>query len=121
MTVVRITLLKRRKGMSRADFMAHYENHHRLIGERLLRGYATRYVRRYITPVTGEESEVDPDVIMEMDFPDMATHDACFAAMTDPAIRAEITADEERLFDRTRIHAFTVEERASVLPPVPAS
>ena len=120
MTVVRITLLKRRKGMSMAEFVDYYETYHRRIGERVLGGYATRYVRRYLTPHNREECENDPDVVMEIHFPDMATHDACFAAMTDPAIRAEITADEERVFDRSRIHAFTVEERDSVLPPVSA-
>jgi EthD domain len=115
MSVTIITLLKRRTGMSKPDFIAYYEEHHRRIGEKVLRGYATRYVRRYLHPADGTYQHEDADVVMEIDFPDMAAHDACFAAMADPAIMHEIVADEERLFDRSRIRTFTVEERESAL------
>lgn len=116
MTLTQITLLKRRDGMSKADFIAYYEEHHRKIGERVLGGYATRYVRRFLFPMDGADQPCDADVVMEIDFPDAATRDACFAAMANPAIRSEIEADEARLFDRSRIRSFTVEEHASVLP-----
>jgi hypothetical protein len=117
MTVTLITLLKRRPGMSKADFIAYYEAHHRLIGEKVLGGYATRYIRRFLHPTDDEDRHEDADVVMEIDFPDAATRDACFAAMADEATMAEIVADEERLFDRARIRTFTVEEHASVMPP----
>ena len=113
MTVTLITLLKRREGMSKADFIAYYEEHHRRIGERVLSGHATRYVRRFLHPTDGEDQPCDADVVMEIDFPDAATRDACFAAMSDPETMATIVADEERLFDRSRIRTFTVEEHAS--------
>ena len=38
--------------------------------------------------------------------------------MADPAIAAEIVEDEERLFDRSRIRSYWVEECESVLPAV---
>lgn len=113
MTVTLITLLKRRQGMSKPEFIAYYEDHHRKIGEKVLTGYATRYVRRYLHPADEVDLEHDADVVMEIDFPDQTTHDACFAAMADPAAMAEIVADEERLFDRSRIRTFRVEEWAS--------
>lgn len=115
MTITLITLLKRRSGMSKADFIAYYESHHRLIGEKVLSGYATRYIRRFLHPTDGVDQDHDADVVMEIDFPDEATRDACFAAMADEATMAEIVADEERLFDRSRIRTFTVEERGSVV------
>ena len=115
MTVTVVTLLKRRAGMSKADFIAYYEANHRVIGEKVLRGYATRYVRRFLFPTDGIETEHDPDVVMEIDFPDAATRDACFAAMADPSIMAMIAADEELLFDRSRIKTFEVEERDSAM------
>lgn len=118
MTVTVITLLKRREGMSKADFIAYYERHHRRIGEQVLGGYATRYVRRFLHPADGEDHEHDADVVMEIDFPNAATRDACFAAMADPATLAMIQEDEARLFDRNRIRTFAVEERESVLPPL---
>jgi EthD domain len=115
MTVTIITLLKRREGMSKPDFIAYYEEHHRKIGEKVLTGYANRYVRRFLHPVDGVDLNEDADVVMEIDFPDQATHDACFAAIAEPARMAEIVADEEKLFDRSRIRIFRVEERESVL------
>lgn len=118
MTVTLITLLKRRDGMTKADFVAYYEEHHRRIGETVLSGYATRYVRRFLYPTDAKDQAHDADVVMEIDFPDAATRDACFAAMSDPATMAMIEQDEARLFDRSRIRTFIVEERASVLPPV---
>lgn len=101
--------------MSKADFVAYYEAHHRRIGEKVLRGYATRYVRRFLHPVDGDDAPHDFDVVLEIDFPDEATHDACFAAMSDPATQKEIIEDEERLFDRTLMRAYRVEEHASEL------
>lgn len=117
MTVTLVTLLKRREGMSKADFIAYYEQHHRRIGERVLAGYATRYVRRFLHPTDGEDQICDADVVMEIDFPDAATRDACFAAMADPQTMAAIVEDEARLFDRSRIRTFTVEEHASDMTP----
>lgn len=116
MTVTVLTLLKRREGMSKADFIAYYESRHRLIGEKVLSGWATRYVRRHLHPLDGQTAEHDYDVVLEIDFPDQQTCDACFAAMVDPAVMDEIVADEERLFDRTRMRTYRIEEHASVLP-----
>lgn len=116
MTVTLITLLKRRAGMSKADFIAYYETHHRRIGEEVLSGYATRYVRRFLHPVDGSDQDHDYDVVLEIDFPDQATMDACFTAMQPPAIMDRIVADEARLFDRSRNRVFKVEERESALP-----
>jgi len=112
MTVTVITLLKRRQGMSREDFRTYYESTHRRIGERVLKGYATRYVRRYLTPADGEDELCDADVVMEIDFPDEATRRAWLASLTDKSL-AEIASDEERLFDRSRIRTFSVTECAS--------
>jgi hypothetical protein len=107
-----VSLFHRRPGMTKEEFIAYYEQYHRKIGEKVLGGYATRYVRRYLTSAA-EVTEDDPDVLMEIWFPDRATHDACFAAIAEPDQMAEILADEERLFDRSRMRSFTVEEYES--------
>ena len=36
--------------MTVAEFRAYYETHHRVIGEKYLSGFASRYMRRFITP-----------------------------------------------------------------------
>ena len=118
MTVTVLTLLRRREGMTKADFIAYYETRHRLIGEKVLSGWATRYVRKHLHPLDGTDAAHDFDVVLEIDFPDQATCDACFAAMADPATMAEIVEDEERLFDRSRMRTYAVETHASALPEV---
>lgn len=117
MTVTVITLLKRRDGMSKTDFIAYYEDHHRRIGEQVLAGRATRYVRRYLHPLDGADQACDADVVMEIDFADTAARDACFAALAEPGVAEMIAEDEARLFDRSRIRTFTVDERPSTLAP----
>lgn len=113
MTVTVITLLKRRSGMSVQDFRAYYEGTHRKIGEAVLSGYATRYVRRFLSPMDGIDQSFDYDVVMEIDFPDEATRDACFASLGDPVTMAMIVEDEEQLFDRSRNRTFSVTECGS--------
>ena len=115
MTITVLTLLKRRPGMTKADFIAYYEAHHRLIGEQVLSGHATRYIRRFLHPLDGTDDIHDPDVVMDIDFPNAAARDACFAAMADAKTMAMIVADEAALFDRPRIRSFAVEEHASHL------
>lgn len=111
-----VTLLTRRPGMSKEAFADYYETHHRVIGEKYLGGHAVRYFRRHLTPLDGVAHGDDPDVVMEIWFRNRAELDACFAALMAPGPAAEIAADEERLFDRTRIRSFLVEERESDLP-----
>ncbi|WP_159978757.1 MULTISPECIES: EthD domain-containing protein [unclassified Novosphingobium] len=118
MTVTVITLLKRREGMSPQDFRAYYESNHSKIGEAVLSGYATRYVRRFLMPTDGIDQPFDYDVVMEIDFPDEATRDACFSSLGDPETLAMIVEDEEKLFDRSRIRTFSVTQSASKMPPV---
>jgi hypothetical protein len=109
-----IMLLKRRPGMSMAEFIDYYETHHRLLGEKYLKGHAIRYVRRYLTPLpdpaTGQVPEADHDAVLEMWYPDQAACDAAMAAITAPAAQAELAADEAKLFDRPKLRAFMVQE-----------
>lgn len=116
-----LTLLKRRPDIDRAEFIRRYETGHRLIGEKVLRGHAVRYVRRYLVPVanpvTGVVDEPDHDVAMEIWFPDEAAYAAFQHAIADPSVTAEIVADEETLFDRSRNRFFLLDEHESDLTP----
>jgi len=113
-----VTLLKRKAGLSKGDFVAYYESHHRGIGEKVLSGFAVRYFRRYLHPADGVDQDCDFDVVMEIWFPDQARREAWIATLSDPALMAEIVADEEKLFDRSRIRTFTYDESESDLPAV---
>jgi len=113
-----ITLLTRKPGMTSAAFRERYEHGHRQIGEKYLRNEAVRYVRRYVTPSDpGVQygSEPDFDVLMEIWFPTQGAMERAMAALGTPAAQAEIVADEEALFDRSRIVTFVVDEVESDL------
>jgi hypothetical protein len=120
MSVTVLTLLKRRPGMSKADFIAYYETHHRLIGEKVLGPWAIRYERKHLHPMDGTDADHDFDVAMEIEFADEAAMAECFAAMADEQTRREITEDEERLFDRPRMRIYCVENHRPALPAKPA-
>jgi hypothetical protein len=109
-----ITLLKRKAGMTLREFIDYYEASHRVIGEKYLRGHASRYVRRYLHPIadpaSGNIKDAEYDVLMEIWFPDQAAFEAAMEAVTQPEAAREIAEDEARLFDPERRCTFTVEE-----------
>jgi len=111
-----IIMLKRRAGMSREDFVDYYESNHRRLGEKYVPN-ATRYVRRYLEPVTGPSSDEDDlfDVVTELWFKDDEQLAIAITHLADPQIRAEIVQDEENLFDRSRRRAYFVNESESTV------
>lgn len=114
-----LTLFKRRPDLTMAEFVHRYETGHAKLGERLLSGSAMRYVRRYLysvpDPETGAVLDGDHDVAMEIWFSDRAAWEATMERLAAPGTLAEIVADEETLFDRTRNRFFLVDERESEL------
>lgn len=114
-----VTLLHRRPDLTREAFIERYENGHRLIGEKHLRSFACRYVRRYCrSPGAGRLAPPEPpaDVVMEIWFPDQAAFDAAMTHLAQDDVQAEIVADEERLFDRKKMISFVVDEYESDMP-----
>ena len=114
-----VGLFKRRPGMTVAEFREHYETRHRLLGEKYLSGYASRYLRRFLDPmptqVAGKAGQAEYDVIMEVWYADQATYEAARTRMATPQAAREILEDEERLFDRPTMRFFLVEEHESDL------
>ncbi|MBE0556075.1 MAG: EthD domain-containing protein [Proteobacteria bacterium] len=116
-----VTLLKRRPGLSMEEFVDYYETKHSKIGEKYLSPHAVRYVRRYFRPLPETiipaacQTEQPYDLVMEIWFADQAALRAAFADLGTAAAQAEIVEDEGKLFDRSRIHFFLVEEHESPL------
>jgi hypothetical protein len=112
-----VTFLTRRSDLTLEEFIHRYESQHRLIGEKYLRPYATRYVRRYCRPVGDDVASDTPappcDVVMEIWFPDRESFDRAMTDIMQPEAQKEIIADEETLFDRSKIISVIVEEYES--------
>ena len=108
--------MRRRPGMTIPEFREYYESKHRLIGEKYLKGYVTKYMRRFVDPLPdrkGELNDPDFDVILEIWYPDQEAFAACGEHLRAPEIAAEIREDEEKLFDMTYMRSYLVEEVVS--------
>jgi EthD domain len=112
-----VFMLKRKPGMSRADFIQYYESHHRLLGEKYVPN-AVRYVRRYLEPVPGPWSKPadEFDVLTELWFANQQEADKAMKHLSEPAIHEEIAQDEARLFDRSRSQVYIISESESAIP-----
>ncbi|MEM7366828.1 MAG: EthD domain-containing protein [Pseudomonadota bacterium] len=110
--------MKRRPGMTIEAFREYYETKHRVIGDKYLKGYASRYLRRFVNPLPDREGKLyDPeyDVILEIWYPDQETFEACGKNLSQPDIAQEIREDEEKLFDMQFMRSYLVEECESDL------
>jgi uncharacterized protein (TIGR02118 family) len=109
-----IALLKKRPGMSRAEFRDYYEGHHVPLilaqqGPNML-----EYRRNYLIGEMLNGAEDMPfDVITEFLYPDRAAFDRAFDRMLAPEATQVREEDEEKLFDIPAIRVFLVETRES--------
>ena len=113
-----VTTLKKKSGMSTESFRAYYEDHHRLIGEKYLNEFATRYIRRYLNSYPDKEGKIQEpeyDVLLEVWFSDDTSLKLFYEKMNEPEVAKEIEIDEENLFDRSKKRSYIVEEHESQL------
>lgn len=113
-----LLFMKRRPGMSVADFREYYETRHAPLA--LEHGATmTRYVRRYLDPQanaeTGECAELPYDVVTELWFEDERKFRQTLAYITTHRMPEHIVADELNLFDRATMRIATVVESESDL------
>ena len=119
MTIWKILLfMKRRPGMTVAEFRDYYENHHVPLCAKYTRGI-TRYVRRYLDPQphagSGRNDELPYDVITELWFEDEAIFRGTVKYLSTSVMADEVIEDERKLFDRTTMRMATVVECESDL------
>ena len=108
--------MRRREGMTINQFREYYETKHRIIGEKYLKGYAIKYIRRFTNPLPDRDGNIyDPDfdVLMEIWYPDMETFENCAKSLLKPNVKKEINDDEERIFDLSLMRSYIVEEHES--------
>jgi hypothetical protein len=114
-----LCFLKRKAGLSRAEFIDYYERRHVKLVAELLPFY-TDYKRNFIEPdevyapehLENKAQAAPPfDVVTELTFASRAMYDRMLAALADPRIGPRIAADEDNVFDRSAMIIYTVDER----------
>jgi EthD domain len=110
-----IILIKKKKGMSREDFIHHYETSHSVIGRRLLGHLWTKYVRNYplsLMEYQPEENSVDDsyDAVTEIWFKDEAAIEEMARIINIPENNKIILEDEEKFQERKLTRLLMVEE-----------
>ena len=112
-----ITLIPRKPGMSREEFIAYYEDHHAPLTQSLF-PQAAKYARNYPTSenLHYAGAALSPgvafDAVTEHWFADQAAYDAMMADFAGNPEKARILAeDEARFCDKEHMVMFMVEER----------
>lgn len=110
-----IAILKRKPGLSREEFIKHYEEVHAPLVLKHI-PMLRRYVRNHVIPVSSphNNSEPDFDCITEFWVDDMEGSQEAGDIWTSEAGRA-IREDEETFLDRSKIITFLVEEKVSAI------
>ena len=104
-----IGMMKRKPGISREEFIRHYEDVHAPLAQRLL-GFA-RYARNYLLPVPGA-GEPPFDVISEFWFESKEAYARAMAFNTSP--EARILREDEALFmDTSKTVGLLVDEHVT--------
>ncbi|MFD5828276.1 EthD domain-containing protein [Lentzea sp. NPDC060358] len=105
-----VVLLKAKEGLTREEFVDHYENRH----VPLVLGVApmiVHYARHYLpeADMAGHPSEYD--CMTQLKFEDRAARRAWLTAVL--AEGSGVAEDEERFLDRSATRSWTVDERVS--------
>lgn len=114
-----VLYLRRKHGLSPAEFEDHYENSHVPLVERLFPSCMQRYTRNYIQrqgAIEGRPGGTDEpicDVLTEVWFATEADYTEFQRRLGDPEIQEDLFADEEKFIDRPTITFYIVKERIS--------
>lgn len=104
-----VTLIKRKPGISRDDFIKHYEEVHVPLA---LKYFSFKgYVRNYIIPPDVEEASFD--CITEIWYDSWAEYHECIRFWQSETAH-ELRADEHNFMDRDKLVYFLVEENATI-------
>lgn len=108
--ITSIALLKSRAGLSRAELIDHYENHHVPLVLSLAPAPG-HYSRNYLPETDQRGFPADFDVVTQMKFADDATRRAWLSLVL--AEGSGVAEDEGRFLDRARTRSWVVEEHVS--------
>jgi len=115
-----IALLKKKEGLTREQFIDHYENSHAPLIRKYFSDYMVEYRRSYLDhdhPLSFCGNYVDKrfsgeryDVVTTNIFRDAADLDAFYQAAAQPGVGEEIAADEAKFLDNAANQVIIVLE-----------
>lgn len=110
-----VILIKKKPGMSREDFIQHYETSHAVMGKKMLGHLWVKYVRNYprgLMEYQPEENSADDsyDAVTEIWLKDQAAMDEMARIINDPENNRIILEDEEKFQDRLKTRLLIVDE-----------
>jgi uncharacterized protein (TIGR02118 family) len=111
-----IVLVTRKPGMSKADFIHHYENVHVPMVRRFfpqLIDYRRNYVELDGAMIFEGAAAPDFDSVTEMWFNDRAGYEELAAANDDPVKGPQLALDAELFMDTTKTRLLVVEEKGA--------
>jgi hypothetical protein len=111
-----MALLGKKPGLSKAEFIDHYENRHVPLIKSMFDGIV-EYRRSYVD-LTGAilsdgVAPPDFDVVTELWFKDRAGYEAMLAGPGNPEVAKHVADDEEHFLDRSKTRFFVVDERTA--------
>ncbi|WP_340317351.1 EthD domain-containing protein [Rhizorhabdus argentea] len=106
-----VVFMKRKRGMSHEDFVAHYENVHIPLNEKWIGPFMSGFIRIYPSDLydflRGAESDpakttpgCDYDAVSIYTIKDETARDELIKVAQDPEFAREISEDEEKFTDR---------------------
>lgn len=105
--MIKVVLLVRRKaGLTRGEFRAHYETTHAPLAASLLR-HCVGYTRNF---VQGPDDGSGPDCVTEFYYDLQPPWENARHLVADDAIRATLVADERNFMDRASMRTYVVDE-----------
>jgi uncharacterized protein (TIGR02118 family) len=111
-----MAVMAKKPGLTRAEFIDYYENHHVPLIKSMFGGIA-EYRRSYVD-LTGAilaEGVAPPDfdVVTELWFKTRADYEAMLAGPGDEKVAKRVADDEEHFLDRSKTRFFIVDERTA--------
>jgi hypothetical protein len=110
-----VILIKKKAGLTREQFIHHYESSHAVIGKRLLGHLWTRYVRNYpraLLEYQPEKHAIDDgyDAVTEIWLKSPAALEEMTRIINVPENNKLILEDEEKFQDRQKTRLLIVDE-----------
>ncbi len=119
-----VVLISRKPGLSRAQFVQHYETSHVPLVKEVFAGLITDYRRNFVQlegAILGDAAAAtDFDSVTEISYKDRASYDRMLDLHFNTDVGTRIAADEAKFLDSTKTRFFLVEEHGGKVDAAPA-